>query len=73
MLTMKGFFSCAKIWRSLITDLTLRFVIILALLISFMAKYFLAFFLSTRHTLPKPPLPMQKWYTKLAFDTAITK
>ena len=61
MLTMKGFLSWAKICLSLITDFTLRFVMILALLISFMAKYYLAFFLSTRQTLPNPPLPMQKW------------
>jgi len=52
------------------TDLTLRFVMMRALLISFIAKYCFAFFRSTRHTFPKPPFPMQKWYTKFAFDTA---
>ena len=69
---MNGFFNWARIYLSLMTDFTLRLVIILALLISFMAKLLLAFLRSTSQTLPKPPLPMQKWYTKLAFDTAVT-
>ena len=37
MFTKKGLCSCVKIYRSFMTDLTLRFVRILALLISFMA------------------------------------
>jgi len=73
MLTRKGFFSWARIYRSFMTDLTLRFVMIRALLISFMAKNYLAFLRSTRQTFPKPPLPMQLWYTKFYLETAAYK
>ena len=55
------------------TDFTLRLVMIRALLISFIAKYCLAFLRSTRHTFPKPPLPIQLWYTKFCLCTAAQK
>lgn len=71
MLTIWLFYSCARIYRSLMTDLTDRLLIILAFDIYFIAKYLPS--CDTFHTLPKPPFPMQYKYLKLLLDNANLK
>lgn len=61
MFTRNGFWISLRIYRSFMTDFTLRFVIIRALHISFIAYCFLLFFRVTRHTRPNPPFPIQYW------------
>ena len=72
-MTRNGLLSWVRICLSFITLFTLRFVNILALLISFIAYSYLNFFRSTFHTLPKPPLPIHIEYWKLDLLIAIFK
>lgn len=58
MLTMYGCLKCSRRYFSLRTELTDRFPITFDFAISFRAYSYLFYFISTRHTRPKPPLPI---------------
>ena len=57
MFTINGWLSWARIFRSFITELILRFERTLGLYISFMANNLPSLYLVTSHTFPNPPLP----------------